>query len=101
MQFCSNKDCVVKMAQHFCPVCGLKIARPAYTDGVPSLDICPCCLFQFGFDDLIKKETFDSWRAKWIRNGAQWSKSAISSRPVGWDAKAQLRNIGVDLDELR
>lgn len=39
--------------KHTCPVCGFKgLAEPPYDhEGNHSHEICPCCGFQFGFDD--------------------------------------------------
>jgi hypothetical protein len=91
------------MMPNFCPVCGFESAgdtRPPYSivDG-GSFDICPGCGFQYGVTDGIKHETFDSWREKWVRAGAQMHSEA--STPQGWSAAKQLRNIGIDLTSYR
>ncbi|MED4649062.1 hypothetical protein P9293_17030 [Bacillus inaquosorum] len=39
--------------KYTCPVCRFKgLTEPAYDkEGTHSYEICPCCGFQFGFDD--------------------------------------------------
>lgn len=50
-----------------CPVCGFdKLDKEPYINGLGQFDICPCCFFEFGYDDGNSGETFDSWRQKWI-----------------------------------
>ena len=76
-----------------CPVCGFdQLKEPAYgQDGEPSYQICPCCGFEFGFDDGTKSETFISYREKWIKTGALWFNQKL--RPQNWSIDAQLENI--------
>jgi hypothetical protein len=87
-------------AKCFCPICGLQISRPAYVNGQGSFDICPCCDFEYGWRDGLGQETFESWRRKWVLAGANWDSDG-AGKPTEWDAAAQLRNIGIDLQELR
>jgi hypothetical protein len=88
------------VTKYFCPVCGLRLSKPAYVDGRGSLDICPCCDFQYGWRDALRGETFESWRQKWIAGGANWDPDG-AGKPDNWDPATQLRNIGLDLEELR
>ena len=39
---------------HMCPVCGyIGLNEQPYDDnGCPSYEICSCCGFEFGFDDI-------------------------------------------------
>jgi len=74
-----------------CPVCGWQGLRESpYQDGNPSYEICCCCGFEFGFDDLSEGHTFTSYRATWIERGMPWFDP--SAKPSMWDAQAQIRN---------
>jgi transcription elongation factor Elf1 len=57
-----------------CPICGYdKLNKPPYDEqGNESFDICSCCGFEFGYDDLHSGYTFESYRIKWISEGAEW-----------------------------
>lgn len=61
--------------KHICPIClydGL-YDEPYNENGVGSDEICPCCGFQFGYDDFPNKEIqIKKWREKWIRTGKPW-----------------------------
>lgn len=74
-----------------CPVCGwpaLELPpRPA------SYEICPSCGFEFGVTDDDEGETYESWRARWVEHGMQWS-SRREPAPEGWDPHAQLQSLG-------
>jgi hypothetical protein len=88
------------ITDYCCPICGCENrGRPPYTGDVGSYVTCPCCNFEYGFDDYVLGESFESSRRKWIRSGAQWRHS--DDRPPEWDAKDQLRNIGIDINEYR
>ena len=77
-----------------CPVCGYpSLDEPAYDGDAPSLEICPSCFYQFGYDDLDQNITHSECREMWIKKGTPWSGSNKS--PIGWDPKQQLLNIGV------
>ena len=78
-----------------CPVCGYPdLEKPPYwPDGqTTQYEICPCCGFEFGFDDQDRGETFVSYREKWIRGGRQWW-AASEPPPTGWDPVLQLQNL--------
>lgn len=83
--------------KNMCLVCGYnELYEPPYDErGVPSDEICPCCGFQFGYDDddvQDKKVIYEQWRDKWIQNGCQWfSKSRKPNE--NWNAKQQLNKI--------
>lgn len=81
------------MDLHTCPVCGWdRLVEPPYDwNGSPSYEICPCCGFEFGFDDLANRFTFDSYRTVWIARGMPWYDP--SAKPPLWDAEAQLRRV--------
>lgn len=66
-----------------CPVCGYdQLTHPPedYT-------ICPCCMTEFGNDDL--DYTIEELRAQWVNNGLQWH-SRVVARPRDWDPIRQL-----------
>lgn len=94
-----NKNVQKFLGCHFCPICGFELRkhRPPYTSGTPSFDTCPCCRFEYGFHDLVKGESFESWRSRWIGAGARWPEDKIVAEPRGWDAAKQLLNIQVVL----
>ncbi|MBU5351929.1 hypothetical protein KQI74_06535 [Paenibacillus barcinonensis] len=81
-----------------CLVCNYQDLHEAPYDhrGVPSDEICPCCGFQYGFDDdgfCNHEESYRLWRKVWINNGCNWfSEGRIP--PEKWNAKSQLKNIG-------
>lgn len=81
------------MANNMCPVCGFPgLLEPAYNaDGAPSYEICPCCGFEFGFDDLSEGVSHADYREKWIAEGAQWFDP--EQKPADWDLQAQLANL--------
>lgn len=74
-----------------CPVCKYDdlFEQPYNEKGVGSDEICPCCGFQFGYDDYPNKsEAYLKWRRDWINNGCKWfSKSRLP--PKGWSANKQ------------
>ncbi len=79
-----------------CPVCGYpNLDKPAYSDekgAWPSLEICPCCGFQFGFTDHSQHITFEQWREQWIARGMLWQSIGIA-RPADWNPTEQLLKI--------
>jgi hypothetical protein len=79
---------------HRCSVCGyLGLEHPPRGgDGGGSLEICPCCGFQHGFDDDDRSVTPEAWRSEWIKGGLRWW-SRGTAAPAGWDATAQLTSL--------
>ena len=63
-------------------------ATPPYglSLGEASYDVCPCCGFEFGFDDEpgggTEPSTFASYRAEWIAGGYRWFDERV--RPSDW-----------------
>ncbi|MDF9825351.1 hypothetical protein M2475_001806 [Breznakia sp. PF5-3] len=76
-----------------CLVCGYLglYEKPYDKNGCASYEICPCCGFQFGFDDKDQGKTFESYRIKWISDGAQWSNK--KKQPRNWSLEEQLKNL--------
>ncbi len=74
-----------------CPVCGWPELElpPRGEGGEASFEICPCCGFEFGYDDDSEGLTYGQARAQWIAGGMKWwSESRMA--PVDWDAAGQL-----------
>jgi len=84
-----------KNKSYICPVCGLdKLAEPLYNNtGDSSYEICVCCGFEFGFDDDFKKQTHDSYRKQWLKNGANWFNPKL--KPINWNPEEQLKNLRI------
>lgn len=79
----------MKGSLHMCPVCGFWGLKEApYDHGSPSFEICPCCGFEFGFEE---KEDMARFRDDWIRKGTPWFTPAL--KPAEWDLKKQLANL--------
>lgn len=91
-----------------CPVCGYPDQIEADLDTqwqalVSSYDICSCCGTEFGLDVRgasleAVKQSIHRRRAEWISEGHPWFFKQ-ESPPKSWDWRAQLRTIGVDVDE--
>lgn len=61
--------------RYVCPVCMYdNLDEPPYNDeGYGLHEICPCCGFQFGYDDYPDKiPSWTEWRKKWIDDGCEW-----------------------------
>jgi hypothetical protein len=69
---------------------------PPFTEGDGSLEICPRCLYQPGYDDVVFASGRDlspqDWRERWVAQGMPWE-STILAPPDGWDPRLQLRNV--------
>jgi hypothetical protein len=80
---------------YVCPVCGWPglRERPFDHELGHSFEVCPCCFFQFGFDDEHEHVGYAEWRAQWIASGMLWS-SREPRPPEGWDPVRQLGNLG-------
>ena len=78
--------------RYICPVCGYDdLPEPPFTDGLPSYGICPCCGFEFGFDDLAEGHTYEAYRNAWIHKGMPWFRP--ENKPAGWDSVVQLSRV--------
>ncbi|MBJ6362782.1 hypothetical protein ACFOQM_16180 [Paenibacillus sp. GCM10012307] len=86
------------MANYICPVCGFDCLEdePYINDGdagAGSFEICPCCKFQFGYDQRSK---IPEYRENWIAKGAKWFDK--DEKPDNWSSKDQLRRINIKLN---
>ena len=83
---------------YVCPVCGFDgLREPPYNaDGDGSYEICPCCGFEYGYDDHSEGVSHDEFRANWLAAGAEWFDE--ERRPDDWDLRAQLARIGHEAD---
>jgi transcription initiation factor IIE alpha subunit len=80
-------------SMYICPVCGYTglYEQPYDKNGCASYEICPCCGFEFGYDDNDQGKTFKQYREKWILNGASWFNE--KRKPEKWNLKEQLKNL--------
>jgi hypothetical protein len=83
----------MKYASYFCPVCGFDGLKEVPYDehGAPSYEICPCCGFEFGFEEQGDRARF---REDWLRKGAPWFCPDL--KPAGWDLQKQLAGLKPD-----
>ncbi|MEK8129908.1 hypothetical protein WMW72_18555 [Paenibacillus filicis] len=66
--------------------------KPQYLEsGAPNFNVCPCCGFQSGYDDLVHGKSVDTYRAMWLKEGAPWLNE--KKKPVDWNLDKQLMNI--------
>jgi hypothetical protein len=83
-----------QMTTYMCPVCGYDgLDMPAYepNSGESSLEICPSCGYQYGYDDDSEGITHEEWRQTWITSGmVWWSKRSV---PADWDPAAQIARV--------
>ncbi len=80
--------------KNICPICFYdSLFEPPYSSkGSGSYEICPCCGFQFGYDDYPNKEDqIKEWRQKWISNGYPWF-SKKRKPPADWNPIEQLKD---------
>ena len=68
-----------------CLVCGFpKLTEGPFDDyGCPTYEICPCCGFEFGFDDESEGISYVEYREKWIAGGFHWFRE--DEEPTNWD----------------
>lgn len=81
---------------HICPVCGYDELKepPRNRTGGASLEICPCCGFQFGVTDDDKGFTIDEYRQQWIDTGMKWSSKGQKPRK-DWNGQTQLAGLAL------
>jgi hypothetical protein len=98
-----------------CPVCGLAgYFRGDSFDrngGVIGTGICPCCLFEPGFDDVMaasgsaeatSSETVLAYRSRWIGEGMKWrGDPQVRPIPEDWSGVGQLERLFTVAPELR
>jgi hypothetical protein len=93
---CSGDD----MNSHTCSICGYpRLDLPARDPetGAPSFDICPSCGCEIGYDDVTQQEK-ERYRRNWVDQGAIWFQAEL--KPLEWDLRDQLNNIGINLEDL-
>jgi transcription elongation factor Elf1 len=81
--------------KYICPVCGFDgLSEPPYDkQNQPSYEVCPCCGFEFGFDEQQTSDKYNVFRSTWIKNGAEWF--LPNKKPKDWNLKKQLENLKV------
>ena len=83
-----------------CPICGwgdLEFQPRSETTG-GSYEICPCCGFQFGYDDEDQDISDEEWRRRWVAKGMPWF-ARTRRPPPGWDPVEQLRRLSLAISE--
>ncbi|HSI13899.1 MAG TPA: hypothetical protein VK961_17770 [Chthoniobacter sp.] len=80
--------------KHTCPVCGWPELHepPRSASGAASFELCPCCGFEFGFDDDDQGLTYEQARTRWIAGGMKWWSSSRPA-PAEWNASRQLARV--------
>jgi len=95
------------MTNNLCPVCGYDLGFPAWEGSFQSDEICPSCGVQFGYDDMIRvkgdeeqtRVRYKELREKWFFSGMiWWSKNPLKPKPLNWNPKEQLKNIGIKVE---
>jgi hypothetical protein len=94
-----------KSGHFLCPVCGHGGTFGAHSfderGGVIGSGICPCCLFEPGFDDdqgasakakATALQSIKHYRAEWIGEGMPWRSGRVP-QPAGWGGPGQLANL--------
>ena len=79
---------------YYCLICGYeKLEKPQYEKEIyPTFEICPCCGFEAGFEDLSEDICIVQYRNKWINDGMKWWNR--KGKPlIGWYTEKQLMNI--------
>jgi hypothetical protein len=76
-----------------CPVCGYdQLDEGPFTpEGCPTYEICPCCGFEYGFDDESEGFTYSQFRQRWIARGYHWFDK--EETPAGWDKAMMERQL--------
>ena len=81
--------------RYICPICGFQIkGKPPYDPQThkPSFEWCPCCEYQFGWDDRIGPLALaGSLQAKWEELREQWLGAAANAEQVA----RQLSNLPI------
>jgi hypothetical protein len=71
---------------YICPVCGYdKLEKQPYDEkGNESFEICVCCAFEFGVDDMLY--IFETYRKEWLSK-------QDTKQGDHWNLDEQLKNI--------
>jgi transcription elongation factor Elf1 len=77
--------------RYTCLVCGYPDLTRPYGDFLhPTYEICPCCGYQYGYDDHYRSPI--NWRTAWIEeDGMRWW--AHGGPPGNWDPHRQLTRL--------
>ncbi len=86
------------LGKYSCPACAFDLDFLPWDGLFPSDEICPCCGIQFGYDDAAggdlykRRNIYESWKNRWIREGMQWKSIGIPP-PINWDPAKQLMSL--------
>ncbi len=67
----------MELSENQCPSCAYDLGFRAWDSESPSLEICPSCGIQFGYDDMAggdvqkRKKLYVNWKAAWNANERQ------------------------------
>ena len=91
--------------KHICPVCGFAglMEEPHDSYGCTSFEICPCCGFEFGYDDEDGGWSYEEWRKAWIAAGFPWMYHD-NDKPATWNRDTMMKqteNIRLTTDKPR
>lgn len=86
----------MKSHTHMCPVCGYSGLKenPRSRAVSGSVEICPCCNFEFGVTDGDMGINYNAHREEWISQGMPWS-STSRKEPKSWEPGSQLANLAL------
>ena len=96
---------MIKDCRKICPVCGYDdLDEGPFTEegGYPTYEICPCCGFEFGYDDEAAGFSYTAFREKWIASGFRWFTE--EEQPNNWDRpmmEKQLSNVKLSKTKSR
>lgn len=78
---------------YICPICGYdRLPEPPRDEhGCPTYVICPCCGFEFGFDDDSEGHTYSTYRQHWIDRGFPFFNA--KKRPANWNIRTMKRQL--------
>jgi len=60
-----------------CPVCNFECGFLPWDNDLASLEICPTCGIQFGYEDAaggdkkFRQKIYEVWNSEWIKNGSK------------------------------
>ena len=76
-----------------CPVCGYdRLPEPPHDEqGCPTYVVCPCCGFEFGFDDDSEGHTYSTYWQHWIDQGFPFFNA--KKRPANWNIRTMKRQL--------
>lgn len=86
--------------KHICRVCGCDLMEDEPYDqfGCPTYVVCPCCGYEYGYDDFHLNISYEKFRKEWKELGYKWLYE--KAKPINWNLKEQLNNIGIREEQI-